>query len=977
MPLQALTDLQEMQILHNLSLQLISEDNIQVFYEALLAAAIALTHADAGSVQMLDKNTQTLLLLSTQGFSSRMTAHFARVQATSHTPCGIALATGMRAFVDFDDPDIADDDGSFKMHLEAGYLSAQSTPLLARSGEAIGMFSTHWRTHYRPNERELQSLDLLARQAADLIERADAQTALRKSEEKYRSLFESIDAGFCVVELLFDDQQTPIDYRFLEVNPAFESQTGLHDAVGKWARDLVPGLESHWFETYGNVALTGESARFENSSDPMQRSFDVYAFRVGAAAERRVAILFNEISERKRREAITAFLAEVSDDFSRLTKPDEIMQVVGAKIGKFLNLTRCHFIEVDDITHTAVITHDWHLKGLLDISGSQIYRIADFFSDELYRAARAGDMVVIHNALSDPRISAPENVLALDICAFILVPIIKDGHWRFVVSISNPVPREWRPDEIELMRELAARIWLRLERARAEETARQIEQRRLMAIEAAGIGDWDFNPGTGDIYWSPRMYELHGLPNGIKITLDMIVSLAHPDDGPLVLEAHNQAMTGANGGKYIGHYRVTHPDGQVHWLESHGDVVFEKRSGQRIPVRVMGTVMDITARKQVEGIELDRRVLAEALRDTAEELGSTLKLQDVLEHALRSAHELIRFDAGYIVLSAQDVMTHFQGEALISREEQMLTQWHRQHGTLSELPLYQLGNQRRKVILINDARQLKQTLPLRSLKALFLLPIATAKDIFGYMVLINRTHNDFGETDIAALQAFAYQLTTAINNAQLFVQAQELAALKERQQFARDLHDAVSQTLFTASLMTESLPKLWRQRSNEIPELLIDINRLIRGAQAEMRTLLLELRPANLETTPLKRLLEQLIDALRGRKHTDIVLMFEGEPVLPQPVHMVVYRIAQEALNNITKHAHADKAWVMVRGDKGFLELLIQDNGAGFALDEAKTGLGLQMMRERAHEIDALLNVDSRIGEGTRVRLQWPKGSQG
>ncbi|MDX2137815.1 MAG: GAF domain-containing protein [Chloroflexota bacterium] len=970
-------DLQEMQILHNLSLQLVSEDNIQVFYEALLSAAIALTHADAGSVQMLDEERQTLRLLASHGFSSRFLAYFAQVDASSPTSCGVALDTGVRAFIDFDDPHIHDEDGALRLHLEAGYLSAQSTPLVTRSGEAIGMFSTHWRTHYRPDERELRSLDLLARPAADLIERADSQSALRKSEEKYRSLFESIDAGFCVIEMLFDEQQTPIDYRFLEVNPAFERQTGLHGAAGQWVRDLVPGLERHWFEMYGKVALTGEASRFENSADPMQRSFDVYAFRVGEASERRVAILFNDITYRKRREASATFLAEISNDFSRLTTTDEIISVVGAKIGSFLHVSRCLFINIDDVTHTAVITHDWHVAGMPNISGPEVYRIRDFFTDPLYQVTRAGETVVVYDALADPRIPIVEPTLALGIRAYITVPIIKDGHWRFVFSISTPVPRDWQPHEIEFIEELATRIWLRLERARAEEAARETEQRRLMAVEAGGVGDWDFNLVTGEIYWSPRMYALHGLPDGMKMTLDLIAQHTHPDDAPVVLEVHKQAITGANDGKYIGQYRITHPDRQVRWLESRGNVVFDERDGQQVPVRVMGTVMDITARKLVEGIELDRRVLAEVLRDTAEELGSTLKLQDVLEHALSAAHELVSFDAGYIVLTEQNVMTHFQGEALTLREEQMLTQWHRSYGTLSELPLYQLGNQRRKVMLINDERQLKQTLPLRSLKAVFLLPIATAKEMFGYMVLINRSHNGFGDADVAALQAFAYQLTTAISNAQLFVQAQELAALKERQQFARELHDAVSQTLFTASIMTESLPRLWEQQSTKIPDLLADISRLIRGAQAEMRTLLLELRPANLETTPLKRLLEQLIDALRGRKHTDITLTFDGEPVLPVAVHIIVYRIAQEALNNITKHAYADKAWVVVRGDKGFVELSIQDNGVGFSLGETKTGLGLQMMRERAHEIDALLDIDSHLGEGTRLRLQWPRGSQG
>lgn len=121
----------------------------------------------------------------------------------------------------------------------------------------------------------------------------------KQAEERYRTLFESMTEGFCVVEVLFDEQEKPIDYRFLEMNPSFESQTGLQQAVGKTARQMLPDLEEHWFEIYGKVALTGEPVRFENSSEVMNRWFEVSAFRIGEPENRKVAILFKDISERE------------------------------------------------------------------------------------------------------------------------------------------------------------------------------------------------------------------------------------------------------------------------------------------------------------------------------------------------------------------------------------------------------------------------------------------------------------------------------------------------------------------------------------------------------------------------------------------------------------------------------------------------------------------------------------------------------
>lgn len=139
--------------------------------------------------------------------------------------------------------------------------------------------------------------------ATDIHRTREAEEALKQSEERYRALFDTIDQGYCTIEVIRDDAGRPIDYRFLETNPAFEQQTGLVDAAGRRVLELVPSLERHWMETYGRVAASREQIRFEQRAEPMGRWFDVSASPVGPPGSDRVALLFTDVTARKQAEA--------------------------------------------------------------------------------------------------------------------------------------------------------------------------------------------------------------------------------------------------------------------------------------------------------------------------------------------------------------------------------------------------------------------------------------------------------------------------------------------------------------------------------------------------------------------------------------------------------------------------------------------------------------------------------------------------
>ena len=165
---------------------------------------------------------------------------------------------------------------------------------------------------------------MLARILRFAVERKRAEYELSEAEKHYRMLFNAIDEGFCIIEVIFDENEKPIDYRFLEINPSFEKQTGLIDAQGKRMRELAPKHEEHWFEIYGKIAVTGQPARFVNRAEQLHRWYDVYAFRFGQPENRQVAILFNDITERKRTEEevrkYSAELIEKNEELRAMTQ---------------------------------------------------------------------------------------------------------------------------------------------------------------------------------------------------------------------------------------------------------------------------------------------------------------------------------------------------------------------------------------------------------------------------------------------------------------------------------------------------------------------------------------------------------------------------------------------------------------------------------------------------------------------------------
>jgi ligand-binding sensor domain-containing protein/signal transduction histidine kinase len=251
-------------------------------------------------------------------------------------------------------------------------------------------------------------------------------------------------------------------------------------------------------------------------------------------------------------------------------------------------------------------------------------------------------------------------------------------------------------------------------------------------------------------------------------------------------------------------------------------------------------------------------------------------------------------------------------------------------------------------------------------------PIKIGEQVYGVFNADYAQPRGFGEDEQRLFSALAQRAASAIQNAQLYEAAQELAIVEERSRLARDLHDAVTQTLFSASLIAEVLPRIWEREPEEGAKRLAELRELTRGALAEMRTLLLELRPTALMEADLGELLRQLAESITGRARVPVRVRVQGECNPPPDVKVALYRIAQEALNNVAKHAAAKSATVSLSCEPNQLDLEISDDGQGFSHSALSTeSLGLGIMRERAERIGAQIEIDSQVSQGTTIHVLW------
>ena len=364
-----------------------------------------------------------------------------------------------------------------------------------------------------------------------------------------------------------------------------------------------------------------------------------------------------------------------------------------------------------------------------------------------------------------------------------------------------------------------------------------------------------------------------------------------------------------------------------------------------------------------------------ALNKISVAVSQSLELNQTLDSALTETLNVMDIEAGGIYLLADS-------------EENLTLAAHKglEPSLVEEINTLQIGegfsgrvvSENRTIVannLARDARLSSETMRKSGMRSIAAIPLRSKEQVVGTIFAITHKHREFTEQDIELLTSIGHQVGIAVDHALLYEKAQKLAAREERGRLARELHDSVTQSLYSLTLLAEGWRRMADQGELDDPrEPLAELGQLGQQALKEMRLLVYELRPPALEHDGLVTALQQRLSAVEKRSGVETTMEAQELWDLPQEVEDGVYRIAQEALNNTLKHAAATEVSVAIREGGSKLTVQIADNGNGFDLKTVRNtgGMGLANMRERCRQLNGVFNLKTKPGNGTIIDIQIP-----
>jgi len=821
---------------------------------------------------------------------------------------------------------------------------------------------------------------------AEIVERKRTEAVLRVSEERYRTLFDSIDEGFCIIELIYDPKGRPFDYIFVDVNPAFEKQSGILGGKGKRIREINPDPEMYWLEMYGRVAETGIPSRYSNEMKGLNRWFDVYAFRLGEADSRKVAILFTNITASKRAVDQLRLLWEAAAVLLSTNDPNAILRGLLAKIGPVLQLdTYFHYL----VDETGGALRLASCAGVPPKTTETIARLefGHTISGTVAQHHRSIYVPAVQRS-TDPKTGA---IRSFGLRAYVCYPLMAGRETLGTLSYGSRTRDEFDPDELAVLQTIAHYVAVAFERLLTANALRVSETRYRRLFEAAHDGVLLLDPATRKITdANPFMTELLGYSHTQLVGKELF------EIGLLKDEKASQEM-----------FRKLKRRHEVRYE----DLPLESRRGRHQEVEVVANlyqenghaviqcnIRDITARKKAD----DALRQSEARFRTLFELGpiavyscdATGVVQNCNVRAVElwgrsptnnskgkrysGAYRLYRPDGRFLSHSRSPMAAVLNGKLTEVHDHEMVIE-RPDHSRITCIvnirPLLDAeGKISGAINCFYDITERKQAEAVQRRSELLTLQNAKAnKEIIRRQAVEKSLR--VSELNQRGLLKESRELHAQLRHlTRQIITVQE----EERKAISRALHDDVMQTLVGINLELTMLGRQATRGTSGLGAKIARTQRLVKNSVASVHRFARDLRPAVLDDFGLIPALQAYVKNLPKPKKLEIaVLADERVETLGSATRAVLFRVAQEALKNVIRHADAAKSTVRITQTNRAVRMEISDNGRAFAVDQilhAKNPkrLGLVGMKERIEMIGGTLTIKSAVRKGTTVRAEFP-----
>ena len=763
----------------------------------------------------------------------------------------------------------------------------------------------------------------------DITERVQAEEQLREKEEQYRSVFEASDDGMNIADL---------DGFFVEANPAFckmlgysrEELMGMHYSQTTFP-EYYPVIEesAQAIDSGGQYQTQGLARCKDGSPLPVEAHATPFIYK----GKPHILGVMRDITERVEAEKQ---LREKEEQYRSVFEATSDGLIIRDMDG--------YVVEANPAAYSM---HGYTYEEFIGLHRTDIIDPADHsMVAEYMKAIQAGRSF---------RGQA--------------VDIRKDGTAFPVEVRGSTFTYLGKPHTLSVLRDIT-------ERVEAEKQLREKEEQYRSIFEASTDGLVILDPDGYYVEANPAMSTLFGYTREELIGLHTSALTAH-ESFDVLTESMKKIK---DGGGFQAEGLALRKDGTTFYAEAH----LTPFTYQGKP-HLLAATQDITERVQA------RQLLEQRVEERTRELSSLLEISHTVASTLHLDPLL------GLILDQLKLVVDYTGASILTVEGDDLVILDRrspipeEHLTQLRFPLKSLRSiwktiTARESIIIQDVREdsplvhdfriaigeLREA-TLQYVRASMLVPLMLREQAIGMLVLTSNEERAFTQHHASLALAIANQAAVAIENARLYEQAQSLAAIEERQRLARELHDSVSQALYGISLGVHTARMQLDRNPKDLVESLDYVLELADAALIEMRALIFELRPESLETEGLVTALTRQAAALQARQGIIVQLELDKEPDLQLKVKQDLYRIAQEALHNTVKHAHASQVVLRLEQSNNEVIMEIHDDGRGFDASASFPGhLGLHSMRERVKSLGGELNIESAAGQGTCIRVQVP-----